>query len=177
MSRYTKGMLGLGVYSTMHYYQRINEFTKLKTGKEDNVEFLILNTNFRLINQYLPDKFEQIRKYLLPYLDKINELGIELLIVPNITIHQHLDRILKEKRDYNYKLSHPILATIECLNKKGINAIYVLGTMFTMNNVYIKQVFNDHNIETLDVPNKVQEKVDELRKQVYLGKNNYDQWH
>jgi aspartate racemase len=88
------GILGLGTSSTLHYVDELNKKFLQKFGGYSTCPFIMVNTNFNTINPFLPDQEIDLYKNLLPYLYFIEQISIKHLLVPNITIHEVLDKMM-----------------------------------------------------------------------------------
>jgi len=170
----TKAILGLGASATSHYIKRldIKLQRKGKTFDDQNIE--IVYTDFAKINQFLPDNDAELSRALLPYLNQLMSQNIGHLLIPNITLHEHLDRMIKENPQYNFSISHPLELTFQYLRKHKIGSVYILGTMYTMNNPYIIGYFEARDIKIIKPPIEIQNQIEQLRKDNFNGTKDPD---
>ena len=160
------GILGLGTSSTLHYVDELNKKFLQKFGGYSTCPFIMVNTNFNTINPFLPDQEIDLYKNLLPYLYFIEQISIKHLLVPNITIHEVLDKIL-EKHHFSFTLIHPVNLIIAKLNKNAVTKVIILGSLYTMQGNYIQNLLQENKITTIELDIKDQKKVDDLRKSIY----------
>lgn len=163
------GILGLGSVSTLYYIETLNNAFHKKHGGYSTCPFTMINTNFNHINPHLPNDFVSVKKNISPYLKYIDSLKIKNLIIPNITIHESVDEVMKEE-NFNLKLIHPIEVLIEHLIYENIHEIILLGTKYTMNSDYIKTKLYKNGISIIPLDNSTINKVEKIRNDVYEGK-------
>ncbi|MFD1551213.1 hypothetical protein DNU06_13165 [Putridiphycobacter roseus] len=161
------GVLGLGSLSTTFYIQSLNAKYLRINGGYSSCPFLMLNADFNLINPYLPNNFEKLNPVLLAYLNTLNDLGTDRILLPNITLHEAVEVL---KLPYYSKIIHPIDISLSFLQDENIQEVVLFGTIFTMNSSYFQKKLESKNVQFLK-PNKAdQERVDALRKKVYENK-------
>src|SRR5690554_1021570 len=158
----TLGILDLGYRSTLFYIHTLNtEFNKIE--KDYNTfPFILYNTNFNLINPYLPDTFEKLLPQLSEYIHYMEKLPINRLLIPNITIHEALDKL-----DISLPLLHPLTLSINYLKKNNINQVVVFGSKYTMTSTYISNYFSSEGIRVNSPLQKDIEFIDALRQKIY----------
>ncbi|WP_417428050.1 aspartate/glutamate racemase family protein [Halpernia sp.] len=170
IENHTKGVLGLGKESTLYYLDRIHQkFSEIKGGFS-TCPMLLYQIDFQEINTFLPNQFSFLKPKVEFYLNKISELGISKLIIPNITLHETLELI-----KIPFEICHPVDLTIKYLKKKNISEIVIFGTIYTMNSDYLKEKFNSENIKIIQPSLKDQENIDNFRKSVYDKKTSKSQ--
>lgn len=157
------GLLGLGSNSTSYYLEQLNvEYNRLYGGFS-TCPIKMLNTNFNEINPYLPHAFDNLEPIISKYIFEIAELGIECLVVPNITLHETIDRL----NLHDLIMIHPIYEAARKLKMDGVEEIVLLGSIFTMEGEYIQKIFLEHSIKTIQPNDKDRLAIDQLRKLVY----------
>lgn len=162
MKTKTLGILGLGNQSTLFYIKELNAAFDMKNGDSSTYPFKLLNTNFDEINNLLPTPSKKLDGIVKYYIDELLKLNVNTLLIPNITLHETIDR-LKIKSE----IIHPIHTTIAEVQKKNHKKVILFGSSHTMVSNYIKSNFEKNEIEVL-LPSKNDMKfVDNVRKQVY----------
>jgi aspartate racemase len=157
-----KGILGVGAYSTQYYLGEIQRKFNEKNQEFSTYPYLLYQIDFQEINPFLPNQFSVLKPKTESILNEIYKLGIKVLLVPNITLHETLDRIKSP-----IKLYHPVRLTIDYLIKNQISKVTLFGTFYTMHSEYLKQKFNKNNIQIV-VPSDVhQEWLDNFRKVIF----------
>lgn len=162
------GILGLGNRSTGYYMNEINNRFNAKEGGYSTCPFVMLNTNFNNINPLLPNQFELLTPIIKPYIDKLFAFGVKKILIPNITIHETIDRINKYDQSY---FIHPLeIMTKELKNKLNKKPIVILGTSYTMDNPYIINFINKNGWETKSLTKGQNRFIDNFRQAVYNNK-------
>lgn len=156
------GILGLGSYSTLFYIKELNALHNIKQGGFSTFPFKMLNANFDEINNLLPYASNQLDGIVKSYLEELIELGVSSILVPNITLHETIDRLNLE-----IEIIHPIDLTLTEIQKSQHKKAMIFGTKFTMESSYIQSIFEEHNIEILMPSEKEILFIDNVRKQVY----------
>lgn len=157
-----KGILGLGNSSTLFYINEINSQFNKVNGEFSTCPFIFYQVDFAGINPYLPHDFEVLIPKIKIYLDEIERLGIEKLLIPNITLHETVDKI-----SANLKIIHAVDLTIKKLKENNIREVVLFGTVFTMNSNYFSEKFKKENIRIILPDQKDQLFIDDFRKKVY----------
>lgn len=135
------GILGLGSYSTLFYIREINAlFNEAKKGYS-TFPFKMLNSNFDEINNLLPNTSSKLDKIVKDYIDELIEMDIKAVLVPNITLHETIDRL-----QFEIPLIHPFYSTLKELKKTEIKKVILFGTIHTMKSTYLKPLFEENNI-------------------------------
>jgi aspartate racemase len=159
------GILGLGNRSTLFYVDELNKkFNSLFEGYS-TCPFILYNTNFDNVNPYLPNNFSKLEPLLLHYIKKIKELGINFLLVPNISLHETLDRI-----NIDLEIAHPVQLTIDKLMESKQTEAVIFGSLYSMQSNYLKKTFLQRGILLVEPVVEHKKFIDYIRKQIY-----YDQ--
>lgn len=156
------GVLGLGSRSTLFYIKELNRLYHKKHGGYSTCPFKLLNANFDEINNLLPEASEQLDAIVSWYIEELIQLQINKILVPNITLHQTLERLNIETT-----IIHPIDSTIIEVQKMNCKKIFLFGSLYTMQSAYVKSKFTKNGIEVLIPSKKDRELIDELRKHIY----------
>ena len=156
------GVLGLGSVSTQYYLGEIQRKFKEKNKEFSTCSYLLYQIDFQAINSFLPDHFSILKPKIDSILNQILSLGISKLLVPNITLHETLDKI-----ESPIKLYHPVNLTIDYLIKNKTSKITLFGTLYTMNSDYLNQKFSEKSIEVIIPSERNQAFLDKFRKSVY----------
>ena len=157
-----KGILGLGRVSTTYYFNEIQRRYELLHDEFSTCNLLLYQIDFQEINPFLPDNFENLIPKIESYFDQISKMEISHLLVPNITLHETLDKI-----DLPFEIYHPIDLTLNHLLEKAISEIYIFGTLYTMNGKYISEKFAQKAVKILKPTAADQTWIDGSRKAVY----------
>lgn len=162
MHKTNLAILGLGSRSTIFYLNELNILYNKIKGGYSTCPFILLNTNFNTINSLLPNPSSQLDKVLSTYVNKIEALDITHLLIPNITLHETIDRIKTKKN-----ILHPIALTIKKIKQNNWNTVVLFGSFFSMNSTYIKNAFNANGIKVVLPSQEDMLFIDEVRKRIY----------
>tara|TARA_R110002051_G_scaffold27712_1_gene66388 strand:+ start:122 stop:793 length:672 start_codon:yes stop_codon:yes gene_type:complete len=155
-------ILGLGSRTTSFYLKNLNKIYNKEKGGYSTCPFLLLNADFNTINSLLPTVSEDLDKAVSQYTNQINSLHIDSLLVPNITLHETIDRL-----HISQNVLHPVLLSIKKIKENKWKKVVLFGSLFSMKSDYIKNQFKANNIEVI-LPNEEDMIfIDEVRKQVY----------
>lgn len=156
------GVLGLGSRSTTFYIEELNRKLNSILGGYSTCPFVMLNTDFDTINALLPHPSKKLDKIVQRYIEDLEKLKPDSILIPNITLHQTIDR-LKVKT----KLIHPLQICVEKLKQQDTKKIVVFGTKYTMQSSYFKDYFYAHGIEIIAPSNEDMDFVDKIRQDIY----------
>lgn len=156
------GILGLGNRSTLFYIDRLNKQYNKMRGEFSTCPFLLYNTDFSLLNPFLPNNFEKLVPQLAVYLDELKDVGVTQLLIPNITLHQTLDQLA-----CGLSIIHPVELTIQQLKKINVSEAVVFGSKYTMGAGYLRDKFSEQGIKLISPTVEEMVLIDKLRKQVY----------
>jgi len=164
------GILGLGSKSTLYYIEELNRLYKKEHGGFSTFPFKLLNTNFDEINSLLPNYSEELDTAVTKYLYQLLELNIQAILIPNITIHETVDKII-DREKMGATIIHPLIETNAILQDNNVKEVLLLGTYYTMNSTYINSYFKKNNILVMKPSQQEMETIDRIRKEVYIGVN------
>ncbi|WP_055437176.1 aspartate/glutamate racemase family protein [Lacinutrix algicola] len=158
------GLLGLGSFSTLFYIKELNALYNAKHGGFSTCPFKMLNVNFDTINNLLPNTSKALDAIVKDNLNKLKALEIDTIVVPNITLHETIDRLSIEAN-----IIHPIDETISKVKENKHTNVTIFGTLYTMQSNYITSKFTAENINVLQASKEDKQQIDDLRIAVYNG--------
>lgn len=162
MTKTKLAILGLGSRSTLHYLKELNKLYHLEKGDYSTCQFTLLNTNFNAINQLLPNTSVALDAILQNYINEIEQFDIEEILVPNITLHETIDRLNIQKT-----ILHPLALTLAKIQENKTKEIVLFGSKYSMQANYIRSYFESNQIAII-LPNQEEMLlIDEVRKQIY----------
>lgn len=162
MKSKTIGLLGLGSESTLFYVKELNAAYVIQKEVCDTYPFKLLDTNFIKINNLLPKPSKQLDGIIKTYIDKLIKLNAEQILIPNITLHETVDRLT-----IDVPIIHPVHTTATEITKRKHKKVVLFGSKYTMTSNYVKNIFEEYNIAISLPSNDEIELIDEIRKQVY----------
>lgn len=164
----TLGILGLGSRSTQFCIHLLNERHNALHGGWTTCPLIMLNADFARINPFMPDDFAKLEPVILGYLTETVRLGIRRLIIPNITLHATVDRVLP-RVEGPLEVVHPVHLAIEALKEKGVGQAMAVGTRHTMRSGYLSSAFASSGIKLHAPDTDFRDRADRLRLSVYDG--------
>ena len=160
------GILGLGARSTLYYLEKLNRLFNKTNGGYSTCPLKLLNTNFNLINPYLPNQFDKLIPVLNNYIVELDNLGISSIVIPNITLHETIDKLQLTKVRRS-KIIHPLMVCLTQLKKNQVEEIVLFGSIHTMKKGYVSDYFKKSAIK-VHFPNENDNKtIDHFRRLVY----------
>ena len=155
-------ILGLGSRSTLFYLKELNKRYQQQKGEYSTCPLLLLNANFEEINPLLPEPSRELDVIVQSYLNEIAKLDGEYLLIPNITLHETIDRLTTTS-----KILHPVHLTASKITENQWAKIVLFGSMHTMQSDYIPSIFNAKGIKIILPSLEDRLLIDEVRQQVY----------
>lgn len=156
------GVLGLDSQSTCYYLDEINKAYKQEMGGYSTCPLVLINADFNKINPFLPSGFNELREYLTLKINELESLGVERVIVPNITLHEALEVL-----ELDTYVLNPLHLIGDFFNSEGIREVVLLGTKHTMRSSYFKRVLGKHGIQLIIPEPRIFNFVEGFRKKVY----------
>lgn len=128
---------GTGPESTVMYYKKLNTEIDRLTGGEAMPDIAIESVNFRRAWDYVSNaKYDSLTDYLAEKVNSLVSGGAEIISLIAITMHMVFDELSK-------KTDHPLVnipkTVCEEAVSQGISRIGLLGTVFTMEQAYMKK--------------------------------------
>lgn len=136
---------GTGPESTLMYYKKLNaEIDKLTEAKA-MPDIAIESVNFRRAWDYVSNaKYDLLTDYLAEKVKCLVSSGAEVVSLTAITMHMVFDELSKK---INYPLVSIPKAVCEEVISFGIKKVGLLGTVFTMEQDYMKKDFTAKGVQ------------------------------
>lgn len=130
---------GTGPESTLMYYKELNHRIDRLTGGKAMPDIAIESVNFRRMWGYVSDnELDLLTDYFVEKIDCLERSGAEVVSLTCATGHIVIDRIKQ-------KTNVPLVSIPEAVCEKaaalGIKKVGLLGTIFTMEQDFMKQPF------------------------------------
>lgn len=138
---------GMSWESTVTYYKIINEVIKKELGGFHSAKCILYSVDFHEIEAcQAKGEWDKSGELLAAAAVSLEKAGADFIVICTNTMHKVVD-IISEK------LTIPILhiaeATAEELRKKGIQKVALLGTKYTMQQAFYKDVLIGKGIKVL----------------------------
>ncbi len=148
--------------SSATYYKIINQYTNILLGSQNNAKSIMVTVNFDEIEKLQhADKWEEAAQILIKACKSLQNGGADFIVICTNTMHKLLPQIAP-----NIKIPflHIAQTTAKEIVKDDIKKVLLLGTKFTMQEDFYKQILQNHDIEVV-IPN--QKDMDLIHKVIF----------
>jgi len=147
----TTGILGgMSWESSALYYQIINEATHARLGGQHNARSVMVTVDFDEIETLQhADRWDEAATILHEACLALERAGADMILIATNTMHKLLPQI---RTGIMIPFLHIAQATADAILDKGLKRIGLLGTRFTMEEDFYKQILIDNGIEVV-IPN------------------------
>ncbi len=159
---------GTGWVSTLDYYRYFNELVYKNTDGESTAEVIINSVNYPAIAKLTAaGKWDEITKIITDAAITLQTAGAKCILLGANTMHNIAPQV---KAAINIPFIHIAEETGKEILKKGIKKVALLGTKYTMQLPFFKDVLARMGIETI-IPNEsgIQIINDGIYKELALG--------
>ena len=153
---------GTGPESTIMYYKELNSKIDEATGSRNMPELSIESVNFRKAWELVStEQYKELADYLSEKVNKLVGSGAEIIALTAATMH-----IVFEEIENNTNISLVSIPKTVCneVIKKGYKKVGLLGTIFTMEQDYMKKDLLQAGIDVI-VPDKADREL--VAKRIY----------
>jgi len=159
----TIGLIGgMSWESTLSYYKIINQYTNELLGNQNNAKSIIYTVNFEEIEKLQhQNKWNEASEILHNAALSLQNAGADFIVICTNTMHKLLPQI---KQNINIPFLHIAKATANEIKANNIKKIGLLGTKFTMEEDFYKQILIDENLDVV-IPN--QQDMEIIHKIIY----------
>ena len=142
---------GTGPESTLMYYKELNSRIDKLTNGASMPDVVIESVNFRKAWEYVSEgKYSELAEYLSDKVECLRRSGAEVITLTAGTMHIVYDQIV-EKTNVSM-ISIPKVVSEDVVSK-GIKRVGLLGTIFTMEQDYMKKDLIESGIDVI-IPKK-----------------------
>ena len=153
---------GITPESTVLYYQILNRLNANQLGKTHSAELIITSFDFGQISQLVEKgRWDLLNKKMAEAGTNLENAGASCILICANTMHLCIDEVRKVVR---IPVIHIADSTAKEIQKKGIQKVALLGTKYTMEKDFFRDILNKHAIETI-IPD-VEER-DEIHRIIY----------
>ena len=153
---------GTGPESTIMYYKELNSKIDEATGGKNMPELSIESVNFRRARELVSsEQHKELADYLSEKVNSLDESGAEIIALTAVTMHIVFDEI-----ENNTKVSLVSIPKTICneVMEKGYKKVGLLGTIFTMEQDFMKKDLRQAGIDVI-VPDKSDREL--IAKRIY----------
>ena len=153
---------GITPESTILYYQILNNLRANQLGKTHSAELIINSFDFGQISQLLTEgSWDLLDKKMADTATSLEGAGASCILICANTMHLCVDAVRKVVR---IPVIHIAETTAKEIQKKGIQKVALLGTKYTMEKDFFRDILSAHSIETI-IPDA--EERDEIHRIIY----------
>ena len=159
---------GTGWVSTLDYYRYFNELVFKNTDGESTAEVMINSVNYPAIAKLTAaGKWNDITKIITEAALALQTAGADCILLGANTMHNIAPQV---KAAINIPFIHIAEETGKEIKKKGLKKVALLGTKYTMQLPFFKDVLESMGIETI-IPNESDIQIinDAIYKELALG--------
>jgi aspartate racemase len=141
---------GMSWESSQDYYRIINEEVKAQLGGSHSADCIMYSFDFQLIEDLQHNgEWEKLTQIMVNEANNLKKAGAEFIVICTNTMHI-MAKDIEEKT--NLKVLHIAQATASAIKEKQLKKVLLLGTKFTMEGTFYKDILNENNIEVI-IPN------------------------
>lgn len=162
---------GMSWESSVTYYQIINQVVKQQLGGLHSAECILYSVNFQEIEHYQStNNWQKSAEILAGAALNLQKAGADFIVICSNTMHKVVPYI-------NSQITIPILhiaeMTVRALNKYNINKVALLGTKYTMEQEFYKDILIQNGFDIV-IPEEQDRQVinDVIFNELCLGKIN-----
>ncbi len=144
----TIGLIGgMSWESTVTYYQIINETVKRELGGLHSAKILLYSVDFDEIEKYqATGEWDKSADVLSDAAMRLEKAGADFIVICTNTMHKVAPQI---KQHISIPIIHIAEATADVLKSHGISNVGLLGTKYTMKQVFYRQKLVDAGIRVI----------------------------
>ena len=153
---------GITPESTVLYYQILNRLNANQLGKTHSAELIINSFDFGQISKLVKQgRWDLLDKKMAETATNLENSGASCILICANTMHLCIDAVRKV---VGIPVIHIADTTAKEIQKKGIQKVALLGTKYTMEKDFFRDILNEHSIETI-IPDA--EGRDEIHRIIY----------
>ncbi len=144
----TIGLLGgMSWESTVTYYKNVNEVIKKELGGFHSAKCILFSVDFHEIEALQANgEWEKSGELLAEAAISLEKAGADFIVICTNTMHKVVDII---QRRISIPILHIAEATAEVLKQEEIHRVALLGTKYTMQQAFYKDILVNQGIEVL----------------------------
>lgn len=153
---------GTGPESTLMYYKELNSRIDKITDGTQMPDLVIESVNFRRAWEYVcSEKYDLLADYLSEKVNNLRTSGAQVIALTAATMHIVYDEIIQKTKVPLVSIPKSVCEEIQ---KKGYKKVGLLGTIFTMEQDYMKKDLLEADIEVI-IPEKSDREL--IAKRIY----------
>ncbi|WP_261530143.1 aspartate/glutamate racemase family protein [Campylobacter lari] len=142
----TIGLIGgMSYESTLSYYEIINKLTNKKLGKLHSAKIVLTSVDFEEIEEcQRKNDWQKASEILTQHALLLQKCGVDFILICTNTMHKCYENIQK---NIQIPILHIAKAMLLELQEQNIDKVLLLGTKYTMQEDFYKQLLINSKIE------------------------------
>ncbi|EGK7522864.1 amino acid racemase [Campylobacter lari] len=142
----TIGLIGgMSYESTLSYYEIINKLTNEKLGKLHSAKIVLTSVDFEEIEEcQRKNDWQKASEILTQHALLLQKCGVDFILICTNTMHKCYENIQK---NIQIPILHIAKTMLLELQEQNINKVLLLGTKYTMQEDFYKQLLINSKIE------------------------------
>ncbi|MBC9130363.1 aspartate/glutamate racemase family protein [Frischella sp. Ac13] len=165
----TIGLIGgMSWESTATYYQIINQVINKQLGGLHSAKCVLYSVDFQEIEQcQSSNDWQKSAQILLQAALSLQKAGADFIVICTNTMHKVVPQIIPH---LNIPILHIAEMTVKALKKQNMTRIALLGTKYTMEQHFYREIIIQHGIEVI-IPDEQDRQIinDIIFKELCLG--------
>lgn len=165
----TIGLIGgMSWESTATYYQIINQVINKQLGGLHSAKCVLYSVDFQEIEQcQSSNDWQKSAQILLQAALSLQKAGADFIVICTNTMHKVVPQIIPH---LNIPILHIAEMTVKALKKQNMTRIALLGTKYTMEQHFYREIIIHHGIEVI-IPDEQDRQIinDIIFKELCLG--------
>lgn len=159
----TIGLIGgITWQSTILYYQVLNTLAAERLGGQHSAKCIINSVNFEEIKQLQhKGRWDLLNNLMAEAGQSLEKAGASCILICANTMHLTIDAV---RANVSIPVLHIAEATAEKIQEKNLKTVALLGTKYTMEMAFFKDILTSFGIQTL-IPNA--EDREEVNRVIY----------
>jgi aspartate racemase len=138
---------GLTWLSTVEYYKYINQITNEKLGGVSSAKILLYSVNFEEIKSLtMADDWDGITAIVSNVAAMLEKAGADCLLLGANTMHKIAEQV---QAAVSVPIIHIAKSTASVVKQNGVNKVALLGTRYTMQLPFYRDILQQRGIEIL----------------------------
>lgn len=144
----TIGLIGgMSWESTVTYYQTVNHIVKQQLGGLHSAKCILYSVDFYEIEQcQINGEWVKSAEILSEAAIKLQQAGADFIVICTNTMHKVINQI---QANIAIPIIHIATTTATALKARKINKVALLGTKYTMEQDFYKQIILNHGVDVL----------------------------
>lgn len=145
-------MGGMSWESSLEYYRIINEEANKILGQNHSAKCIMYSFDFHEIEVLQRNgDWQKLKEMMVAQAENLKKAGADFIVICTNTMHLLAPDI---ERETGMKVIHIVEATGEEIKRKGLKRIILLGTKFTMEGTFYKDILKTYYDIDIITPNE-----------------------